>query len=86
MCLAFFIFFFLSERINIGIYITFTFLSKSSCAPPNVSVRAVLLCGCQDNDKNYKKQHDTNIFNRKIIKTNMRGQMMLSVSQSVCDG
>lgn len=86
MCLDFFIFFFLSERINIGIYITFTFLSKSSWVPLNRSVRTVFIQGCQDNCENYKKQHDTNIFNRKIIKTYMRGQMMLSVSQSVCDG
>lgn len=86
MCLDFFIFFFLSERINIGIYITFTFLSKSSWVPLNLSVRPVFIRGCQDNCGNYKKQHDTNIFNRKIIKTNTRGQMMLSVSQSACDG
>lgn len=86
MCLAFFIFFFLSERINIRIYIKFTFLSKSSWAPLNLTVCTTSICGCQDNCENNKSNMTLTSLTGKSLKATWGARWCcLCHSQSVTD-
>lgn len=81
MCLAFFIFFFLSERINIRIYITFTFLSKSSCV-----YATIFIDGCQDNCENNKNNMTLTSLTGKSLKATWGARWCcLCHSQSVTD-
>lgn len=85
MCLAFFIFFFLSERINIRIYITFTFLSKSSWAPQNLHA-PFPIPGCHDNCENNKSNMTLTSLTGKSLKATRGARWCcLCHSQSVTD-
>lgn len=85
MCLAFFIFFFLSERINIGIYIAFTFLSKSSFGSIKPAC-TISICGCQDNCENNKSNMTLTSLTGKSLKPTWGAKWCcLCLSQCVTD-